>query len=329
MNQSILLIGDSNHLHMKKISDEIKSRGINYTWFETNISYNNIPNVTLSFDSEEKHFFRFNEIYFNDKTKVFCYHPNILFKDFPFLNKTDEKLTTSFWKLILDNLYTIIPMNNWYNHPQTTRFSTNILFQQKIAVSLGLKVPKTIISNNIEDIININKDLVIKLGNNGYKPTNKRILTNKIDSGKIMDLEIKGSPIFCQEYIEKDFELRIHVIGDLVLTCKIESQKSEKTIVDWRRYDLAKTPHTVFDIPNHEKRKMINLVENIGLKWGIIDCIVSKNGDIYFLECNSEGHWDWIESLTNLPITKSIVDMLVTWKTSLTNNLASLLFNKL
>jgi len=73
-------------------------------------------------------------------------------------------------------------------------------------------------------------------------------LTQIVNVRSLATKKLIHSPCFFQEYIDKAFELRVHVIGDRVLTCKIESQKSELAKTDWRRYDIANTPHYPYSL---------------------------------------------------------------------------------
>ena len=54
----------------------------------------------------------------------------------------------------------------------------------------------------------------------------------------------------------------------------------------------------------------INLNRKLGLLVSSIDLVQGKNGELFFLEINPIGDWNWIEKHTNLPITKSIFDLM-------------------
>ena len=47
------------------------------------------------------------------------------------------------------------------------------------------------------------------------------------------------------------------------------------------------------------------------LVFGAIDMIVTPAGEYVFLEINANGQYLWIEKQTGLPITSSIVDLLI------------------
>ena len=117
-------------------------------------------------------------------------------------------------------------------------------------------------------------------------------------------------PIILQEYIEKDFELRITIVGNKTFACAIHSQKSKKTSEDWRRYDIDNTPHEIFDLPRDINDKLVSLVKHLGLVFGCIDMIVTPKGEFVFLEINPNGQWLWIERLTGMPIGEELAHMI-------------------
>ena len=50
-------------------------------------------------------------------------------------------------------------------------------------------------------------------------------------------------------------------------------------------------------------------MELLDLSYGAIDMIFDGS-DYYFLEINSMGQWLWIEDFTEMPITKTIAELL-------------------
>ena len=54
----------------------------------------------------------------------------------------------------------------------------------------------------------------------------------------------------------------------------------------------------------------VALVDELNLRFGAIDLIRDVNGEYWFLECNPNGQWAWIENRTGLPISAAIVDEL-------------------
>ena len=51
------------------------------------------------------------------------------------------------------------------------------------------------------------------------------------------------------------------------------------------------------------------LVKALGLCFGAIDLVLTPDGRYVFLEINPSGQWEWIESLTGLPISEALCDL--------------------
>jgi len=204
----------------------------------------------------------------------------------------------------------------WFNPIREAFRAENKYFQMQIAKSIGLKMPDIIVSNRKSELINFAEkhgEVALKLMSqdmyiDGDKNI-KGIFVNKLTPRDFLEFgTYSENPIVLQKYIQKLYEIRYTVVGSTHHVCKIDSQSSTKTDVDWRRYDIPKTPHTAVDPPKEIRLKVNELMSIMGLEFGALDFIVTKNNDWYFLEINSIGQWLWIEDLTGLPISDSIVE---------------------
>ena len=118
---------------------------------------------------------------------------------------------------------------------------------------------------------------------------------------------------FVQEYVEKEFELRVTVVGRKVFACKIDSQcmDEDKGKVDWRQgYDFG-LKHEPFDLPASVEDFCRNYLHEMCLNFGCFDFIVTPQGEYVFLECNPNGQWLWIELLTGQKISVAIAECLI------------------
>ena len=123
---------------------------------------------------------------------------------------------------------------------------------------------------------------------------------------------IRRCPIFCQEYVQKLYEYRVMVIGNRVLACRIDSQASEKTKVDWRHYDFENVEHSPVELPLGIQENLLRFMKMIGLQYGAIDLIETPKREFVFLEVNPSGQWGWIADFARLPIPEAVVEMLET-----------------
>ena len=223
----------------------------------------------------------------------------------------------------LECLPNILTDTFWLSNPDSIRRASRKPLQLAEAKTLNFAIPETLITNSPEELRNFIQSTNMKafvakalfspgIIFKGEKKEARSFYTRKLTREDILgNIEnVINCPTIFQEYIEKDFELRITVVGKNVFACAIYSQKTEKTKEDWRRYDLSNTPHTSFQLPQDVEEKCLKLVEKLGLVFGCIDMIVTPRGEFIFLEINPNGQWLWIEELTGLPISEAIANTL-------------------
>lgn len=207
----------------------------------------------------------------------------------------------------------------WINHPESNRRAELKIKQLKVANEVGLEIPKTLITNNPEDVEKFfrktcSKGVIIKRLGGGIMLDGNQgsaIYTSMVTEEHMENIDkVKYTPALFQEYVEKDLELRITVVGNKVFTAEIHSQRSERAKIDWRK-DTLNLVHRVHQLPLDLEQKLIVFVQKLGLNFGAIDMILTPKGKYVFLEINPNGQWGWIEDLTGLPISESIINLLM------------------
>ena len=121
---------------------------------------------------------------------------------------------------------------------------------------------------------------------------------------------------FAQNYVEKEFELRVTIVDDEVFACRIDSQLQEENHgkIDWRQgYDYG-LRHSIFELPKEISEKCILFLRKMGLRFGCFDFILTPGGQYVFLECNPNGQWLWIEIETGMSISTAIAKSLISQK---------------
>lgn len=245
----------------------------------------------------------------------------------------DFKLWKNEWNKTLTGIYNSLKSIPWLNPWRIAYIAENKYLQMEVAGKLGFTIPETLISNEIGELksfINKYNPVVLKLMNQDFYKTAenefKGIYVNKIS---IDDLKKFGSsnenPIVLQKYIEKSFEVRYTVVSDDHFVCKIESQASNIANIDWRRYDIPHTPHSVIEPPIDIKEKVKRFMKELSIEYGALDFIVDTYNNWYFLEVNSMGQFLWIEDLTDLKISDAIIKWFKTQLNLNINNYESVL----
>lgn len=210
----------------------------------------------------------------------------------------------------------------WVNHP---RFSTALMTkvgQTHYGGTLGFRVPKTIVSTDVKELIKFYKDcdsniMAKQLGNarGAQDWIEGRLYTQKIKPNQVKFFENAHlAPVMLQEAIPKKFELRITVVGDKMFAIKIDSQSQERTSVDWRKGPIGTVPHSVYKLPPEIELKLIKLHKKLGLIYSGTDMIVTPDGEYVLLELNPNGEYVWTEVLTGAPITEAICELLIKGK---------------
>jgi len=253
---------------------------------------------------------------------VWFRRPRTLFVDELYADGEESAFAESEMSGALWSLYCNLDGAFWMNHPLPSRhlLEHNKLLQMKLAAKCGLRVPDTIVSNNSAEIISfceqhggvIAVKVLRKAVPNNTDLSRKWIYTNivTLDYLKRHADNISSTALMAQEYIAKKVELRVTIIGTNVLACAIHSQDSERTKVDWRRYDFERVKHDVYELPTAVAAKLLAFMDQCNLAFGAVDMIITPDGDFIFLEINPSGQYGWIERLTGLPISRTIAEVL-------------------
>lgn len=187
----------------------------------------------------------------------------------------------------------------------------------KSAVDSGLKIPNTIVTNNKKDFLGfieegkryITKSLYRSPYIETYDSTYYGNGTIEID---IANLSENFAPSLVQEYIEKEIEIRVFFIEDVFYSMAIFSQNNEKTMIDFRNYDIKKpNRNTPFVLPNEISEKIKAFIQKIDCNTGSIDLILTPQGEYVFLEINAMGQYSWLSESCNYYIDKKIAEILI------------------
>ena len=207
----------------------------------------------------------------------------------------------------------------WVNNPDDNRKHQRKFPQLRLARSVGLRVPRSIITNDAEAAAEffaacpggvICKPMLI--GSHYIDGEHHVAYTRTVAPGEFDALKasIALCPTYLQEKIAKDNELRVTIIGDAVFACRIDSQAIAGAEEDWRAVDTERLPHTMVTLPETIERALRRYLEACGLKFGAFDLIVTPEQEYVFLELNPNGQWYWIELSTGAPMADAMTDLL-------------------
>lgn len=207
------------------------------------------------------------------------------------------------------------------------RPSDSKMLQMAVARSVGMKLPRTIFSNRKRPVCDYFKDhseLLLKPLSTSDVYMEKENMEYVFYSMKVPMPNIESQPeeafsqtvTFAQTYIPKQYELRVTVVCDDVIACKIDSQaQSDDTgKIDWRQGYEHGLKHEIVQLPVVVSNQCRAYLSKLGLNFGCFDFIVTPQGDYYFLECNPNGQWLWIEIETGFDISKVVASNLAKYE---------------
>lgn len=114
---------------------------------------------------------------------------------------------------------------------------------------------------------------------------------------------IKHSPCIIQEYVARQYDVRLNVIGDRVFATKLDASHIAATAADVRRVnDYKDIRYTALDVPAPIARACRDMSAHFGLRFGAFDFAVDGDGVWHFLELNPNGQWYWLEEMTGQPL---------------------------
>jgi len=135
--------------------------------------------------------------------------------------------------------------------------------------------------------------------------------TTRIRKGDPLDLSGLGlAPSIFQEIVEKEFDLRVTVIGRKVFACAINRRNGTEDL-DYRTgITNDQLDYQIHSLPEDVSTMCLQMLDFLGLQFGAFDFIFNKSGEYIFIELNPNGQWGWIEEATNLPMAKAMADLL-------------------
>lgn len=294
------------------------------------INTDELPNKNLGISLQHTSNYSINTVTIDGKETNLAEIQSILWRraSWPSLNFNDsnrEEFVRQEWRYALWSLITTF-QGYWVNHPLwgNNLLEHNKLHQLKIAVSSGLLVPDTIITNSFDKISEfclahggfvackpIHNQLFLDEQKNAYGIYTQLVTHEQLQTNK---QNISVAPILVQEYVKKTVEIRVTIIGDSIFACEINSQASQKTLHDWRRYDFDNVKHSVHCLPDQVKKALMIFMKRSHLNYGAIDLILTPEEKYVFLEVNPSGQYGWIEELTGMPISETFAKSLISPK---------------
>ncbi|MFZ2901149.1 MAG: hypothetical protein WA004_21140 [Saprospiraceae bacterium] len=222
-------------------------------------------------------------------------------------DEVSKEIVTNEWKssilgIVLDKFKGV-----WINKPHTDLYGGNKLLHLNAADSVGLRIPNTLISQDYNSILDFCQEMggeviVKKLLGTSLKP----LVTLKLryEDLKKSKNSIELCPAIYQEIVGGNNHLRVNCFGENVHSILIEANR-----LDWRR-DLS-VPFKKHKLDRNTEAKLIKLLNILDLRMGIMDLKYNEEGEIVWLEINTQGQFLFGEALSGYDLTNAFSEFLI------------------
>lgn len=217
----------------------------------------------------------------------------------------------------------------WMNHPLAIRSALWKAEQSIRAAKMGFKTPPSLITNRPESVLpfkaHAHQGMVLKSMASASLSAEKlaegeEVVANGLGTTLVTDdmlenLEsVREIPCYFQGYMDKQFELRVTVIGNHVFAAKIDSQASESTKIDFRDFS-AEIDYEAYTLPPELETRCRDFVHSYNLQYGAMDIIVTPENEYVFLENNPAGQFLFVEQLVpELTMIDTLANCLIAGK---------------
>ncbi|MGW1073530.1 ATP-grasp ribosomal peptide maturase [Streptomyces sp. NPDC002537] len=202
----------------------------------------------------------------------------------------------------------------YVNHPSAVTRADFKPAQLQRAVRLGLTVPPTLVTNDIEAVRKFATDhgpVIYKTfrglprDDDGHTGA---IWAQRVDPDDFDDSLAVTAHLF-QAEIPKTGDVRVTVVGRRVFAQRIATPDGA---LDWRRGNWDNLIHTPIAVPAPLTAVLHNYLTAFGLLFGCFDFALTGDGedpeDWVFIECNPNGQWGWLPDAPD--ITEAFADLL-------------------
>jgi glutathione synthase/RimK-type ligase-like ATP-grasp enzyme len=230
----------------------------------------------------------------------------------------EAKLSSIEGDAFLESVYGFHGMR-WVSPPHLIRFAEAKLPQLQLASRLGLRVPRTIVTNDPDEAHRFARNVGFNVAHKslitptvGCDDSVLGLFTRRLSRDELAQQidSIRFAPTLLQEYVPKTAEIRVTIIGSDTFATEIDSQSVDGARIDWRQVDPFSIRHRPVSLPDSLITVLRRFVGHYGLRFGAIDLILTPDGDYVFLENNPNGQWYWLEVLAGQPMAASMARLL-------------------
>lgn len=191
----------------------------------------------------------------------------------------------------------------WINSWQAYQFHQEKPLQLHKVKQLGVKIPKTLISNEPEQVIEFSRSQEKVIFKPVYGGAHTQFVTEIHLDIKRLSLALKLSPVTIQQYIPGT-NIRAYAIGQSVYAAEIRSHS-----LDFR--EDAEAEIIPVKLPQAIRQQCLAIAKALMLEWTAIDWRLLREEEYVFLEANPSPMFLHFEQQTGFPITQRLIELLI------------------
>ncbi|MEU5400728.1 ATP-grasp ribosomal peptide maturase [Streptomyces sp. NPDC005963] len=203
-----------------------------------------------------------------------------------------------------------LPNCLYLSHPQAIARAEYKPAQLATANRVGFRVPATLITNDPAEAVafSTTQPTVYKpLHAGSYEVDGEPagIWASPVDPEEITE-SVKECAHLFQAQVSKTSDVRVVVVGSRFFCARITAPPG---VVDWRS-QYRNLSYEKVPCPVEIQQAILRFLSEFGLRFGAFDFSVTADEAWWFLECNPNGQWAWLEEAAQLPIAMAIAELL-------------------
>ena len=304
MPKSVFILGSPEDEHAACVAERVAARGLHVGWLNGN-QFPAAWNIAfepsggghvVTSDGQKNDFDQIESVYW--RTYLPPVYPNL-----PNAEQADLAYTDS--RCLFDALLIELPtrwVNGWAGF-QTHQCKPAALARvERLALGPRLRIPKTLHTNDPAALTRF----VEEVGDCIFKPVHGGAHTRRVSkvhlSPEHLEL-LQHAPVTIQQEAP-GVDVRVFIAGQRVLACELQTEA-----LDFRDDEDPRIVAT--DLPDDVIDDCRKIAAALDLVWTGIDLRRTNDDEFYFFEANPSPMFLGFESRCGLPLTESLVDLLV------------------
>ena len=200
----------------------------------------------------------------------------------------------------------------WVNPLDKVSVAEHKLFQLQVARNLGLQIPRTLVSADVEKLRSfasanaagtICKPIFHGMFFDGL--SRHSVYTRRLDVETLDAPSLNACPILLQEEMPRIVDVRATFIGR---HCFVADIRGDTSMIDWRDPGTV-VDYAVSSLDDTTVALCRKMLAELGLVYGAFDFIRTPTGNLVFLELNPTGEWAWLEDKLSFPMRDAFIEV--------------------